>query len=258
MLLSAGTILAIAACDDTTVKVDKVNVNVSEALTPERTDSVTVTIDAEYPVSGIADSIRSSICEIITETAFGSDYSGLGVKEAADKYASDFLAEYRSTSMELMEDLRKEGLLEEDTAPVFNWATEINGYFSGRYKDVISYTVNSYVYEGGAHGSSAETSVNIDLKTGKQVTEEDFFIPGYKESLSALLSSHLRDAMPDQDSYEALFVKDIEPNGNFKVSEDSLTYIYGQYEIGPYYLGIVKVNIPWDELGDLVRNHPVE
>ena len=50
-------------------------------------------------------------------------------------------------------------------------------------------------------------------------------------------------------------VKDIEPNGNFKLSEEGITYIYGQYEIGPYYLGIIKVTIPWDELGDLVREH---
>ena len=110
------------------------------------------------------------------------------------------------------------------------------------------------MYTGGAHGSTTETSVNLDLKTGKQVTEKDFFIPGYEEDLATILRSKLRDAMPDQEAYDALFIKDIEPNGNFKVSEQGLTYVYGQYEIGPYYLGIIKVTIPWIELGDLVRN----
>ena len=95
----------------------------------------------------------------------------------------------------------------------------------------------------------------MNRNTGKLVNEADFFIPGYREALSGILSSHLRDALPDQESYDALFVKDIEPNGNFKLSEEGITYIYGQYEIGPYYLGIIKVTIPWDELGDLVREH---
>ena len=90
------------------------------------------------------------------------------------------------------------------------------------------------------------------------MTEEDFFIPGYKEALSALLSAHLHDEMPDQESYDALFIKDLEPNGNFKVSEQGVTYVYGQYEIGPYYLGIIKVTLPWNELGDLVREHPTK
>ena len=95
----------------------------------------------------------------------------------------------------------------------------------------------------------------MNRNTGKLANEADFFIPGYREALSGILSSHLRDALPDQESYDALFVKDIEPNGNFKLSEEGIIYIYGQYEIGPYYLGIIKVTIPWDELGDLVREH---
>lgn len=254
MLMFAGIALAAVACDENNVKVDKVNVNVSESLAPERSDSVKVSIDAEYPVGGLSDSVRTAICESIVETAFGSDYAGLGVKEAADKWTADFITEYRQTNNELLDYLTDSDM---EVSPAINWSCDIQGYFSGRYKDVISYTVTNYVYEGGAHGSTSETSVNMDLKNGRQITEEDFFIPGYKEGLSSVLTAHLRDALPDQDSYEALFVKDIEPNGNFKVSEQGITYVYGQYEIGPYYLGIIKVTVPWDELGDLVREHPL-
>ena len=64
--------------------------------------------------------------------------------------------------------------------------------------------------------------------------------------------------MPDEDSYNALFVKDIEPNGNFKVSDEGVIYIYGPYEIGPYYLGSIEVTVPWEELGTLVYDGPTE
>ena len=32
-----------------------------------------------------------------------------------------------------------------------------------------------------------------------------------------------------------------------------MTYIYGQYEIGPYYLGIIKLTLPWEELEGLLK-----
>ena len=257
MMMLAGAAMMAVACGESNVNVDRVNVDVSEALSPERTDSVKVTVNVEYPVSGLSDSVRTSMCEIIVGAAFGSDYAGLDVSSAAAKWAADFVGEYRSTNIELLDDIKASGDMMPADGGTFSWQNTLDGYFSGRYKDIISYTVSNYVFEGGAHGSTVETSVNMSVKTGKQITEEDFFIPGYKEDLSAVLTAHLRESMPDQDSYDALFRKDIEPNGNFKVSEQGLTYVYGQYEIGPYYLGIIKVTVPWDELGDLVREHPV-
>ena len=257
MAICLGAAVMLASCGEDNVKVERASVNVNDVLAPDRTDSVYVNAAVEYPVAGLSDTVMASMCDMIVETAFGSDYAGLDVQAAADKWAADFVDEYKKTNMELLADIAKDGD-DDGVAPVLNWGNEIQGYFSGRHGDVISYIVTDYVYEGGAHGSSSETSVNVDVRSGRQVTEDQFFIPGYKENLSAILSSHLRDAMPDQDSYDALFVKDIEPNGNFKVSEKGVTYVYGQYEIGPYYLGIIKVTIPWEELGDLVREHPVK
>ena len=50
-----------------------------------------------------------------------------------------------------------------------------------------------------------------------------------------------------------LTTEDIQPNGNFRITEAGITYIYNQYEIGPYVLGAVEVTIPWSELKDLLR-----
>ena len=49
-----------------------------------------------------------------------------------------------------------------------------------------------------------------------------------------------------------LFEKNIRPNGNFTVSDSGVTYIYNQYEIGPYVMGTIKVTVPWNELEDLL------
>lgn len=49
--LCIGAALLLASCNDQEVKVNSVNVNVTEALSPERSDSVRVNVNAEYPVA---------------------------------------------------------------------------------------------------------------------------------------------------------------------------------------------------------------
>ena len=99
--LCIGAALLLASCNDQEVKVNSVNVNVTEALSPERSDSVRVNVNAEYPVDGLVDSVKNSICEIIVEATFGSDYSGLSVEDAANRWAGDFVAEYKKANLEL-------------------------------------------------------------------------------------------------------------------------------------------------------------
>lgn len=100
--LCIGAALLLASCNDQEVKVNSVNVNVTEALSPERSDSVRVNVNAEYPVDGLVDSVKNSICEIIVEATFGSDYSGLSVEDAANRWAGDFVAEYKKANLELL------------------------------------------------------------------------------------------------------------------------------------------------------------
>ena len=77
--------------------------------------------------------------------------------------------------------------------------------------------------------------------------------PGYEEKLAEALTAHLREAVPDQESYDTMFTHEIKPNGNFTVSEQGVTYIYNQYEIAPYSMGAIHVSVPWDEIRDLIR-----
>lgn len=255
----AAVAMMISGCGNNRMKAERITANVQEALSPERSDSVTISMKVEYPVSGVPDNVRQAMCETISGAVFGTDYAGLELQAAADRWAADFVEEYRKTNLGMLHEMSAAGETEAaDNLGMLNWESRTEGYFSGKYDNVLSYTVFSYEYMGGAHGSSSEIAINMDGRTGQQIRESDFFIPGYKEQLSKLLTARLHEAIEDEESYETLFIKDIEPNGNFKVSEQGVTFIYGQYEIGPYCLGIIRVTIPWNELGDLVREHPTE
>ena len=135
----------------------------------------------------------------------------------------------------------------------FNWSDYTTGAVSGFYDDILSYTVTKYTYTGGAHGTTFVKALNLDMKTGEAVTEEDMFKAGYMDRLSELLTGRLPESLENPADTSMLFEKNIRPNGNFTISDSGVTYIYNQYEIGPYVLGAVNVTVPWSELKDLLR-----
>ena len=47
-------------------------------------------------------------------------------------------------------------------------------------------------------------------------------------------------------------VDEIHPNDNFFLTDSSLVYVFGQYEIAPYALGETEIAINYDQLRDLL------
>lgn len=237
----------LAGCDRDRLKMKIVEFKRCEALAEGRADSVIVNVSLEYPVAGIPDEAVNSIKGSICREAFRADGS-IDIEASADSWADSCVREYRDANLELLSYLGEQG----DDSACLSWEMSVSGFVCGEYKGMISYDVTSYSYTGGAHGSTSETGMVFDV-SGNLLTETDLFGDGYRETLSGLLSSRLEESLPDPDAYNALFIKDIEPNGNFIVTQEGVTYIYGQYEIGPYYLGIIKVTLPWEDMEGILK-----
>ena len=241
-------LLCAISCNEIALKTGHYELNETCALAEGRTDSISLSTRVEYPKSGIRRQAREKICEGIARLCYGT--GGNDIETAARQWADSCIAEYRKEGNELMMYLSDNG----DSEPVaaLSWERSLNGYIAGDHGDIISYIVSTYDFSGGAHGSSAELAFNFNRKSGEIIDEDDIFTEGSAVELSKLLSARLQSAF-DEEAYNSLFVKDIEPNGNFIVSDEGMTYIYGQYEIGPYYLGIIKLTLPWEELEGLLK-----
>ena len=237
------------SCNDPALKTDCYEMNEVAALSEARADSISLSVSVEYPVSGLQKQACSRICESIAGMCFGLEAGS--VEEAAGLWADSCVDEYRKQGTELLEYL--EGNDDDGPCAVLAWEKSVSGHIAGVHGDYLSYIIGRYQFSGGAHGSTEETAVVFNRKTGSVTGEDEFFAEGSKEELGKLLSAHLRESMPDDDAYNALFVKEIEPNGNFFVTPEGVSYIFGQYEIGPYYLGIIKIALPWAELEGLCR-----
>ena len=235
----------LAACDrDSGLRTEVFERQAAYALTEGSTDSITVQVRIEYPVSGAPEDVLETIRATVAErTLLGTDFAS-----AAQAYIDESVAAYHENAGDLLRWAAEEGL----SAASLNWEEQKNGYVYAQRGNLLSYEIFTYSFQGGVHGLSGTEALVFDLTDGHILTENELFAPGCRDELSALLTAHLREALPDDDAYEALFAKDIEPNGNFRVSGEGITYIYNPYSIGPYYLGTIEVTVPWEEAEPLL------
>ncbi len=252
--LAAATVLGIVGCCGTNeVGYEKVEMKKGYALVEGGRDSLRLDISLQFPKEGLVEDARKAVCDGIIGDALGEVFCGMTPQDAVKGYAEETLKNYREANLEFVGQVAADPEdREEGEWDIFTWDFTIEGRGEGEYNGIIAYTVTKYSYTGGAHGGSALLGLNFDKKTGEPVTEDDIFAFGYEERLGTALRTHLKSSL-DKDSYDMLFVTDITPNGNFILSKAGITYIYGQYEIGPYAIGIVKVTVPWDEIQDILK-----
>lgn len=245
-----------ASCDNlSSIKSEDFVRETSVKLVEGNDYNQTFTVSLEYAVKGTNSEALRNINSTIAQNAFGIENDDFG--KAFEAFIDIQGKEYISSNMDLFREAAKEvsNTEEENNAfnSTFNWVRDLQGSFSKAHKGIISYVLNSYFYEGGAHGLYNTSVINFNVKTGEVIKEEDFFVDNYKKDLSKLLTENLASSIGNSETYESLFVKEIEPNGNFEVTEEGISYIYNPYEIGPYALGLIEVNIPWRSLKNLVR-----
>lgn len=128
----------------------------------------------------------------------------------------------------------------------------------GNNRDIIGHFINMYQYTGGAHGGTFITCRNLRLEDGSVVTLDNYFKPGYEEVLIPVLEKKLleyaecssRDELDDHGyfSNEPMFV-----SPNFEIRQDTIDFIYNQYDIAPYSTGITTLSVPNDEIRAILR-----
>lgn len=245
----AAALLGLSACDrNEGFRTEVFECRESYALAEGSEDGLSLLIRIEYPVAGAAEETLDAIRSTISDHALG----GPDLQEAARTYVDATVSVYRENAEDLLRWAAEEGI---GTAAL-NWEEQKIGSVYACFENYLSYDIFAYSFQGGAHGLSGNEALLFDLTDGHLVPEDEFFIPGFRDELAGLLTDRLYESMDDADAYEALFAKDIEPNGNFRISQAGVTYIYNPYSIGPYYLGTIEVTVPWEEVEPLLRGRP--
>lgn len=121
--------------------------------------------------------------------------------------------------------------------------------------EIVSCIFDSYIYSGGAHGSTRHTAQSFRRSDGTPL-DYDFVFPAQtRAELIALIRDALREQYFDEQTGGAASLADallIEPASlalpvaQPEFREDGVTFTYQQYEIAPYAAGMPSCTLPYD------------
>lgn len=138
---------------------------------------------------------------------------------------------------------------------------------TGETNRYLTYETSCYVFLGGAHGSAVCYPVNIVRSTGrvlaatvdtlKQKALQPILRRGVKEYISKAENRKIKD----RDLQNMLFVEHgiIPLPATVPVlTPEGLRFVYQQYEIGPYALGMVEFTVPYADVKSCLTKEAAE
>lgn len=114
---------------------------------------------------------------------------------------------------------------------------------------ILSYQTNLSCYLGGAHGSYFVSYFNFDKDTGKLLNISDI-VPADKEKLVIKAMEEqlckdweAKDLADLQEKTSITMLGDLYLTNNFLLKNDSILFLFNQYEIAPYAAGLISVTV---------------
>ena len=173
-----------------------------------------------------------------------------------EKYCKDNFAYLKSQMKDLKDaDPRADANMSYDIR--LNKEAETDSY--------VTYHCFSYVYLAGAHGSTFERSFNIVKATGKKLSQvvDTARVKDLQPILRKGVLSYLNqqsgnesqteneEQITDAQLNDYLFIENgiiPLPSSSPYLAKDGVHFIYQQYEIGPYAMGLVSFTVPLEKI----------
>ena len=134
---------------------------------------------------------------------------------------------------------------------------------------VVSLICLSSLYSGGSHPNAVQTASNLDI-TGQRVLRlEDVIDEAGVAELSGMVHREVDEKFAFIDGGNGLFEDYADTIDTYMVygnmtpywylNDTGLVIFFNQYELGPYAAGIIKVELPYEELNGILLEqfHPV-
>ena len=165
--------------------------------------------------------------------------------QAIERYIKSYTEEYRDEASDYSHD--------------YSQYSQIDNEIDFYNKSLLSFTSNFENVHSGKVMREIKYSV-IDLKSMKKLTEADMFKPGYEEPLAQIIRNKLLEAAMewfedvgiDQNPRNSFDDFDaIHANGNFKIDDKGLHYMYNQNEVARAIFGAFEIDIALKEVAHL-------
>ena len=216
-------------------------------------DSIDYSVNYEFelvdkaPSKALAQAYNHSIATFIV----GEGFEG-AIDDGMAALLDSLKAEYIQEANDVVSSWKEQDMEDEEVMFPYwslNWYLDVKGGFAGSRGNVTTYFVKTEVFQGGAHGMYTYIPYNLNTRTGKQITIDEFFLPGYEMPLTNIIAKHLYKQLDKEDLFEdPTLVGDW-----FSVEEEGLKWHYQPYDIAPYAVGLIEVLTPWEDLGPFIN-----
>ena len=208
------------------------------------------------PVKFTDENILHRMQRELNVAVFEDELLGLvSPEEAAKKFTLNYIQNYKEEAKTRFPDWAES----HETEDYFSFYKTIETTILYNNSDLLSYQISSMDYKGGANSYTAYKNVVVDMETGKLLTEEDIFEPGYEKALNKIIIDKIlaqNKAKKPEDLLEYGYwgIEDLTSNGNFSVDNKELTYIFSQGEYSAPSLGEIRIVIPYREIYPILKS----
>lgn len=178
------------------------------------------------------------------------------IKEAIISTLSDVT---KKTSLEsVLEDFDTEFITFKKQFPEAShpaWELHIETEKVYQSEEIITLSINTYEFKGGAHGNDKIKFLNLNANTGEVYKLSD--IVDNSDDFKALAKDHFLksiDADKENNQIEDYFFgKPFQLPENIGFSDDGLVFLYNVYEVASYDQGYTEFVIPFDAVESYLK-----
>ena len=216
-------------------------------------------ISFTFPDSSQNEQLTEAIQAIFIEKMYGNSFKSLSPQKATESYKQQYIEafrQFRSIIHDENDEHAHEIENEYEAENNYAYYTWLKNSVIFNQSNFISFSVESLVYEGGAHRSQNIKNINgyvINLKTGQLLQEENFAGISYKNSVSKILAQKIAEdnglaSLNDLENLGYNPAEEIIPNNNFTIDSKGITYYFNENEIAGTMVGSTQVFIPYKEI----------
>lgn len=199
---------------------------------------ISVSIDEAIGNSEVSKIINFKIKEAIISTL-----SDVTKKTSLESVLEDFDAEFITFKKQFPEASHPAWELHIETEKVY------------QSEEIITLSINTYEFKGGAHGNDKIKFLNLNANTGEVYKLSD--IVDNSDDFKALAKDHFLksiDADKENNQIEDYFFgKPFQLPENIGFSDDGLVFLYNVYEVASYDQGYTEFVIPFDAVESYLK-----
>lgn len=119
--------------------------------------------------------------------------------------------------------------------------------------EILSFESTSYIFTGGAHGSTAISFLNFNAKSGDLIDPNDILVNDFQKKFAPIAEKKFHKEYGTKGWF---FTKGEFPiNTNFGITPKGLLFTFNQYELGPYVAGNQSLFFTFKELVPFLRKN---